>query len=90
MVRVAVGHKRFLRFDVERDLRHPAEMIFRAAVRGLPRHADLLQELSIVRELEDVRIRTLADGRVAGPIPAYPDIPLVIHRDAVIRRGPDI
>jgi len=65
-------------------------VIGRVAVRRLARHADLLQELAVVRELQDVGVRSLAGGGVATAVAADPDIALVIDGDAVVRRRPHI
>ena len=80
LVAVPVGHVGLAGLGVERDLGHAPEVRGVVAVRRLFGRAVLGEELAVVAELEDVRIR--------GAIAADPHVVLVIDGHAVVRRGP--
>ena len=76
LVAVTIGDVGLTGLGVEGDFRHAPEMRRVVTGHGLLRLAILLQELAVVRELENVR--------VSDTVAADPDVVLVVDGNAVI------
>ena len=89
-VEVPVGDVRLVGHAIDEDLGHSAEArrvvavgvkAWLVALAGARARATVLrEELTITRELHDVR--------VSRPVPADPDVVVVVHGDAVVGRRP--
>src|SRR6185436_4874856 len=75
-IAVAVGDEDFVRLRVHGDGGRPAQVFGAVAVDGDAALADLQQELSVARELQDLA--------VAGAVAGQPHFGLVVDRDAVL------
>src|SRR6185295_19453486 len=71
---------RFVRGLVDEDLRDLAERPRVVAAGAAPFHPELLDELSVLRELQHLSI--------VGAVAADPNVALVVDGDAVVRLGP--
>ena len=80
VVAVAVGHVGFVGLLVERDLRDLVERPHVVAAGARVGEAELLDELAVLRELQDVA--------VVGAVAADEQVALAVGRDAVVRLGP--
>jgi len=80
LVAVAVGDVGFVRFRIDPDLRHPAEIIRIVAAFVPAETADLQQEFSVLGEFQDVG--------VFCPVAADPDVALVVDENPVVRLRP--
>src|SRR6266550_3260326 len=102
-VAIPVGDVQFIRLRIDEHFRRPFQVFSIVAAFALERMADLHQEFSVLRELQDLIVRIGARltrfRHVAGPsilqfgihraaVSANPNVPFIIDRNSVVRVRP--